>query len=280
MRKFFSLLFLCLLPVYAVGGTLDHSPIESVVENKFVAVPPTVTSPVDSPCGVSCNGGYASGTLIKGAPAGKTYVVTNKHVVNLGGKNIKTSNGNVYPSQVVAISPFYDLAILVVNEELPSIHLANYNPIPGTYVTLKGYGVNSGGFDKIRSGTISSCSGGSLTANLFISPGDSGSGFIDKNGNLVGIAWGASGNQSAGVSVSAIRDLLSTIPKNINVSSDKPVADIIGVQRKEERGPGGGRLGGITIKQTGEFAGDFSDPVIPNQTQQGGCPNGRCPLQK
>lgn len=162
------------------------------------------------PCGVSCNGGWASGTTIEGASAGKTYVVTNKHVARMGGKQILL-DGKTYDTRLVALHPTSDLALFEVNATLKTSKLADTDPTRGSVFSLQGYGVNSGGFDKVRQGTVSHCRFGGLSTQMFISPGDSGSGLIAEGNLLIGVIWGCQGQgggPGVGIPVSAVKELL------------------------------------------------------------------------
>ncbi len=170
----------------------------------------------NAPCSVACNGGSASGTLIQGAPAGTTWVITNRHVAKLGARSVTTSDGTVYPAEIVSISQTYDLAVLSIAADLPCVPVALTNPKKDSSVTLRGNGISSGGFDKRRSGTISFCGSSSLQVDMWGSPGDSGSGFLNSEGQLVGVLWGGPGAAGAstcfGVSASAVRSFLFTLP--------------------------------------------------------------------
>lgn len=165
------------------------------------------------PCGVSCNGGWASGTTVEGAPEGKTYVVTNRHVVNLGGKSV-LFNGKTYPATLVKTHQTCDLALIMVNEKLKASPLASVNPTKGTAFTLQGYGQNSGGFDKVRKDTVANIKGSSLSTRMFISPGDSGSGLVNEDGELIGVIWGCwgpGGGPGIGIPVSEVRSLIPNL---------------------------------------------------------------------
>ena len=176
-----------------------------------------------SPCLVQCVSGHGSGTAIRGGPAGKTWVVTNRHVANVGIKAVKMVDGTVHPARVVEICQTHDLAILVVDAVLPAVEVAPDDAPVGSRVRVRGNGVKSGGFDKVRTGTIKSYSGGDLTANLLGSPGDSGSGYFNDEGKLVGVLWGGPSKDlspfSIGVRGSAVYAFVQKV-------SGKPVPNV------------------------------------------------------
>lgn len=171
-------------------------------------------------CGVKCNGGWASGTLIKGAAPGKTYVVTNKHVVEAGGAKQIKNDGKVYDSSVKIISETADVAILEVDSHIEgAVALAPADPKPNTKIRVRGFGVRSGGFELRRRGFLSFVRGDQMTTPMFISPGDSGSGIIDdETEELVGVIWGCrmdpnvGGGSGIGLPVSKVKETLMRIP--------------------------------------------------------------------
>lgn len=176
-----------------------------------------ISEAAEPECGVRCNGGWASGTLIKGAPPGKTWVVTNKHVVNAGGAKQIKNDGKVYTSRPLIVSDEADVAILEVDEEIEgAIALAPEDPTRRTRLRVRGYGVNSGGFDTPRRGFLNWIRGDRLTTPIFISPGDSGSGLIDEDTNeLTGVIWGChgqGGGPGVGLPVSRVKALIMKIP--------------------------------------------------------------------
>ncbi len=193
---------------------------EAAVHTGSVAAAGTIDT---SPCMVQCASGHGSGTAIQGGPPGKTWFITNRHVARIGIKSVKMVDGTVYPASVVEISQTHDLAILVVNAVLPAVEVVADDPPVGTGVRVRGNGVYSGGFDKVRSGTIKSYSGGDLTANLLGSPGDSGSGYFNAEGKLVGVLWGGPSKDlsqfSIGVRASAVYAFVQKV-------SGKPVPNV------------------------------------------------------
>ena len=178
--------------------------------------PPRAAGTIDTaPLKVQCGLGHGSGTAIKGGPAGKTWFVTNRHVAKIGISAVQTVGGTVYPAKVVDTSPQYDLAIGVADGVIPAVDLDPKDPPVGTRVRVRGNGRFSGGFDKVRTGTIASYSGGDLTANLLGSPGDSGSGYFGDDGRLVGVLWGGPSKDlspfSIGVRASAVYEFVQTV---------------------------------------------------------------------
>lgn len=168
-------------------------------------------------CGVRCNGGWASGTLIKGAPPGQSWVVTNKHVVAAGGAKQVKNDGKVYTSRPLIISEDADVAILEIDQVIEgAIALAPEDPTRKTRIRVRGYGVNSGGFDTPRRGFLDRIRGDRVTTPIFISPGDSGSGLIDEDTNeLTGVIWGCQGQgggPGVGLPVSKVKALLMKLP--------------------------------------------------------------------
>lgn len=163
--------------------------------------------------GVACNGGYASGTAVPGAGPGKTYILTNRHVADAAGsKDIKYGD-KLYASTLIAKGSNTDLAVYEITASLPTYPIAE--SVKAKPIQVKGYGVNSGGFDKIRSGTFSGSRGGSDRLSLFISPGDSGSGVI-QDGELVAVVWGclgASGGPGLAVPLKDVQQFMAGIPK-------------------------------------------------------------------
>ncbi len=195
---------------------IDHTPINS--QNFELMLPKNATSanldPNKAPVQVQCAGGWASGIAVSGAPKGKTYVVTNKHVVDMphGGTAIRI-NGKECPSRVVARSSDFDVAVLVVDIEIPFVKISNSDPVVGTKVTLRGNGIETG-WDDLRNGEITSCDGSSLTSSVRTSAGDSGSGYLNSNGELVGICWGGLSDSSVGVPASKIKNTISSVDLN------------------------------------------------------------------
>lgn len=218
MKRTLALLILLIAP--AVGRAGDFSLRAGKMEQEFTI---TVRQPEPAkalfnatlaPVQVSCRSGWASGTAIAGAPAGKTYVVSNYHVVTLpnSGGSVR-SDGKTYSAKIVALGTGWgnqgglDLAILLVDGDLPIVPLADHDPSHGTAVTLRGNGVNTS-WDMLRSGKIGPGGKFGQGSNIITSPGDSGSGLINKNGELVGVVWGGDGRGSVGHPVSQVRGLL------------------------------------------------------------------------
>lgn len=167
------------------------------------------SSPIVS---VACSSWWASGTAISGAPKGKTYVITNKHVAESwkGGDKVMDLEENEYPCRIVAKSEICDLALLLVDEELATTTLAQSAKI-GETVYLQGNGIRADGISSKRSGIVRSI-GADIKVDLASSPGDSGSGYLNASGQLVGVLWGGDGwTTSTGVYVSEVRKLVQSV---------------------------------------------------------------------
>lgn len=171
------------------------------------------------PCGVYCKGGLASGTTIEGAPPGRTWVVTNRHVVAVWQEKILL-HGKTYPAKLLNVSEVDDVALVEIDASLPASPLAKTDPERGVVVKLQGNGQRSGGFDKVRVNKLTSVRRQQLLTDMFISPGDSGSGLLNDSGELVGVIWGCrgqGGGPGIGIPVSAVKAILPVvITKNMN----------------------------------------------------------------
>ena len=209
------------------------------------------------PCvGVSYGGGWASGTTIVGAPAGKTWIVTAKHVLERGGDTI-LHEGKTYTARTVSTHPTADVAVLEVSGTLPAACLASAKS--GDSVTLRGYGGSwsgpqPGAFNTPRSGRVSYTGNQTMGVCVHHGPGDSGAGY------LVGVlSGGYPGTQSSvGVTSQTIREIL---PSGSN-TNDAPSES--GAQIETIITPDGSTKQVWTVRNP--------------QANQPGCVNGRCPI--
>jgi hypothetical protein len=249
---------------------------------------------------VWCTGGGGSGTAVSGASAGKTWVVTARHVSRMGPHKVE-AGAKSYPVAVVAEHGSLDIALLVVDAELPCVPVAATDPGRGVAVTLKACG-HGYSFDVPRRGVTTFYApwrGGlngaapSLHTSIANASGDSGGGLIDDAGRLVGVHCGGNGSTGVGCSASQVRELLASAAttRPPAVSTAPAVRVGAGEVEREEcnivfQGPGvygpDGRYVGPPVSATGEFA---SDQFRPTQNSgysapsgPGGCVGGRCPV--
>lgn len=169
--------------------------------------------PKSCACQVSCNGAWASGTAVEGAPAGSTFIITARHVADAT-SGIVRHNGRDYAARVVARSPSSDLAVLVVGANLPCATIHTGDPTIDTRFVFYGSGLD---FNTARSGTVSRCTGSALSVKMSSHGGDSGGGCLTDSGVLLGVLYRGSdtAERSTCVPASCVRGLVSTIPNGM-----------------------------------------------------------------
>lgn len=188
------------------------------------AVPAAAADPTDWSFRIVRREGYAlaigSGTPVPGAKKG-TWVLTNAHVVPDGALSLTVVKGGkeyratyVRGSRVRQLSPTLidvdgpDLALLAVDEEWPTVTVADEEPAEGARIRQWGYG--GAVRDPIRRAGVYSRRGDWRTAYNSIASvqGDSGSGVFNDNLQLVGVCWGV-GTQ---VRLGAVKSFLADEP--------------------------------------------------------------------
>ncbi len=146
------------------------------------------------------NGGMAwtriggSGTVVA-CELGKSLVVTNKHVVQDGDGRFSISNGGKnYPGRLLTTDDKADLAVIVVDAELPVAPLALDEPKKGTKVIQ--WGCDSRGNLTMveKQGEVVGVmpridNMGDLLTTIEAYEGDSGSAIFNFEGRVVGVTW-------------------------------------------------------------------------------------------
>jgi S1-C subfamily serine protease len=118
----------------------------------------------------------------------KTYLVTNRHVVEYLPSAIRFSDGKEHPSKTIKLADHLDLAILVADGKLGEpLIIKNGSPATGAEVIAIG---SPSGLDfSISKGIISSlrAEGRIIQTDAAINPGNSGGPLVDEQGCVVGV---------------------------------------------------------------------------------------------
>lgn len=220
-------------PELVAASPVDVAPMTK--ESPKAEAPPVVAEPAAGYVGPAA--GTVTVTVPKGfgvadrgtgavvwSEAGKSYVVTNKHVV--WEKRSPTAltvtvnaTGKTYPARFVDWSHEGDVALVELDAELPAVKLGN-TAAPGTRITHHGNrtGPQSGSVTSYRdqTGLIFRWSGPVLNSDIVVASGDSGAGMFNDKGELVGVVWGGdhSTNERHGAPVGVVRSLLSRVVAN------------------------------------------------------------------
>jgi S1-C subfamily serine protease len=167
--------------------------------------------------------GVGSGVVV-----GPRLVLTAKHVVTeLSGPTLAETRFGRIPLEVLAVAAKTDLAVLQAARDLPGPVVTIGNPPrPNARVWKAGYPMD--GPMQVLSGSVID-GGEPFFAYVPIRQGDSGGGFFDAQGALVGIISGYSVHQpevGVGVGSEAIRSLLETCrrPRSLPRSTPGEVA--------------------------------------------------------
>ncbi len=136
-----------------------------------------------------------SGTVVA-CEQGKSLIVTNKHVVEDGDGSFSISNGGKsYTGRLLTVDSKADLAVIVVDAELPVAPLAIEEPAAGTKVIQ--WGCDSRGrlvmvekYGEVVGAKPRIDNMGDLLTTIDAYEGDSGSGVFNFEGRVVGITWG------------------------------------------------------------------------------------------
>ena len=183
-------------------------------------------NPQDACVGIALTNGFASGTAIAGAPKGKTWVVTAAHVVDHGGDRV-THGDKSYPARVLASNRRADVALLEIDADLPTVKLGTVTQ--GSTVTLKGYGGSWRGpirgiFDRIRRGRVSQVLGETTWVTIQHGPGDSGAGYLNEAGELVGVLSGGLKDTESSVGARS-EQIAALMPGASKIAPQAPVAN-------------------------------------------------------
>jgi S1-C subfamily serine protease len=129
----------------------------------------------------------------------------------MGRVQVKTSSGNRYTGQVIAVDPDHDLALVRLNgqEQFPTIALADTS---GIQVGQKVYAIGSpfGLSGTFTTGILSRISPeGVLQTDAAINPGNSGGPLLNSRGELIGVntailSPGQGGNIGIGFATSSL----------------------------------------------------------------------------
>lgn len=175
----------------------------------------------------------------------QNHIVTNNHCVDRGGVKLvfyrqggKIEITNCKPAPV-ARSAKLDYAVFQcpnIGAKVPPVRIANRNPVTGEELTLVTHDLDNPGKQrhaKARMGapiTLSHGGAGYETIGATVISGNSGSVIYDKQGNAVGLVWGAeSTNPKTGV-MSSLHDVVADIKRQTSQVAFNLTTD-----------PGGGR---------------------------------------
>lgn len=185
---------------------------------------PVTAKPGDPRVMVSCRGGWAGGTAVAGAPKGKTWVVTAKHVADIGVHWV-CSEGKNYQATLVSSHPSADVSIVEINAEIPTTTVAETDPASGEALSIKAPGATFS-HEQVRNGSVSSSSSTTLHLNLQVAPGDSGGGLLDSKGRLAGVLSARQGGHypapGIGVSASQVKKLLGELSSGVRLGNIPP----------------------------------------------------------
>lgn len=147
------------------------------------------------PSVVRVHAGRSSGTAFAVARAenGDTYLLTNHHVIDDGGKTVRlTRDGQRHSATVVETVPKADVAVLRTTAKIPLLATATAPPARGEPVVVVGAPV--GLEDTVTSGVVSRIRPVPDRAQEYIqfdaaiNPGNSGGPVLNARGRVVGIA--------------------------------------------------------------------------------------------
>lgn len=137
-----------------------------------------------------------SGTCV-GTEGGRSFILTNRHVVQAGSPLSVEWSGGHLPATLVAVDQRADLALLTVEAVLPVAPVAASAPPAGSPVRQWGRDWRGGGRPVFKSGLSVGFSAGREMggAGIWVSTipsisGDSGCGVFNEAGELVAVNWG------------------------------------------------------------------------------------------
>jgi hypothetical protein len=186
--------------------------------NPAVVIPAVapVTDPAQTTCFVWLHSGgvgqAGTGTCIA-SEGGKSLVVTNAHVVEgTRAPCVVVNGGKEWRAQVLATARDYsrrdwDLALVVVDGELPVAPVAAEEPAPGERIRIYGFGGRMGSQGPaLKTGAWlgRTFNADNVNATNQTISGDSGSGWFNDRGELVAVHWGNNG-RAWGVPLQPVR---------------------------------------------------------------------------
>ena len=204
MKKYVGILLCLLLLGVAFKGIGSHENLSQDIDNK------QDLNITELAVAISCGNHYGCGTILD-SQKDKLIVVTAMHVIEDhvfdASNNIIVSffDGNEYPASVAKTDATQDLAFLTLDM---SVLKGGYSLIPGSanssvLPSTKIFFVDANTSD-VYSGTIASPSVFSEDLGLDViycycqvTPGMSGTGMFDENGNYLGILLGGSNDAEA-----------------------------------------------------------------------------------
>lgn len=157
--------------------------------------PPDVVLEVKPPeCVVRVNVGTAggSGTVIA-SEDGKSLVLTNQHVAAHAGNVSVNHKGKDFNATLLSTNAGDDLALLLVDVELPAAVMADAEPDVGTEVEQWGYDWRGQGKWIHKTGKykgVTNFTSEAIETSIESISGDSGCGIFNKAGQLVAVNWG------------------------------------------------------------------------------------------
>jgi glutaredoxin len=172
---------------------------------------PAVAADPQASCVLVRTGPYAGSGTVVACEAGRSLVVTNRHVVPDRSMAVTVEcRGKVYPAVYHAASAGPDLAVLVVEAELPAVEVADAEPPPGVEVRQWGYTWYGQGRLVPKAGRwVGLSRARSRGAVVVLSgldnhSGDSGAA-VFHDGKVVAVTWGVEGHS---VSLADLRGFL------------------------------------------------------------------------
>lgn len=152
-----------------------------------------------------------SGTVVWSGD-GRSFVLTNEHVAPDPGRRCEVVlDGHTHPARWLRSDARADLALLLVDTELPAAEIASEIPARGT--TLRQWGFPPASRCGRRPGPSSASAGRRAGLDVFETTirsesGDSGSGVFEPSGKLVAVCWGGSYGHECCVSLAVVRAFL------------------------------------------------------------------------
>jgi len=241
------------------------TPTAAAPEGGYVA-PAAATVTVHVPTGGGA--GYKGTGTVVWAEGGKSYIVTNYHVVedNRGTFVVEhNTSGKRYPARIGHRSPEGDAVVLEVDTVLPAAVLGADEPA-GTPVTHYGNttGPKRGRVVGYGSVSVGNWSGEQLYTDYESDSGDSGAGVFNDRGELVGVHWGGSSGDGRRrvVPVGVVRRLLAWTTARTAPRLAARLAD---------RNPAGAVAAAVGVAAAPKAAGPCPCPLAG-----GDCPGGKC----
>lgn len=216
---------------------------------------------------------FFGGRIASGAGSGVVvsedgYVVTNNHVIE-GAKNIAVTlpDGSEYKAKLIGTDPESDIAVVKIEaDNLVPAAVGNSDVLEvGDFVLAIGNPMGTLGgtvTDGIisatnRSVTIGSSSMSLLQMSAAVSPGNSGGGLFDANGELIGIVNAKSGGEGA-------EGLGFAIPVNHAVDISKQLIEFGKVAPRPALGIMAGNVADLADETLDGQKGVYVEQVLPN----------------